>query len=134
MGLVKKTLYLSEQNLTFINQVAADRDLNESEALRYIINEYSEVYAQKDKLIAAAVLEAFDEKYKTRYMDPIRIRTGYLDKNVQILLDGVNSLITYTNAPYSSFVETPHWTMHLSSDAIKEKISTYKQMKDNKSK
>lgn len=130
----KKMVTLSEEDLCFIEKFKNEHGMNSSQVISFLIRNYKDTQSEERlaELISDKTMEKFSNLYKKKYLDPIRIRTGYIDKNSQILLDLINSIITYFNIDYYSAVDAPAYTTKQSIDNVNERISNLKQIKNNK--
>lgn len=78
-------------NWAWIDQFQCNRNLrSRGEALEELFQEYMLIKAQLEKQNSLAKAIAAEIKPQ---LDPIRIRTGYVDKNVRVLLNLINSYI-----------------------------------------
>lgn len=129
-----KSYKLEENVLQIIQQVKEEQKMStETETLEYIVRQYNEWNEKKMGMIADMFLERVEEKYKNMFTR-LRLGTTAADKNTQVLLELMNSIIAYkfpkdVLQPTSTFKTL---MLGQAEDEVKGKIAYYKQLKDNK--
>lgn len=123
---ISKIYRLSPDTVEKLEKYAEENNLSKSAALDMIINEHLKEDANIKKF-----LDAFDNKYKN-VITRIRLSSREADINVQILIEMMNTLMFFQsiNSPYTTSTgESPVYKA--CKEEVKEKISHYKQIKDN---
>ena len=126
---IRKHFTLSEDDINLLDQYAKEHNCSSSKALSLMINKTA-----KDEDTIKKVFDEFENRYKRQFFDPIRIRTGQIDKNMQIALSFLNSLAIRENLDYISIFTNPQYIIGEATDEINNRINHYKQKKDNKTK
>lgn len=129
----QKLFNLNENAVEIICRVKKEKNLStETAALEYIINEYDEWNDKKIDILADTFLKRFEEKYKNAIVR-LRLGTTATDKNVQVMIELLNTIIAYN---FSQDVLQPTSTsktemLKQAENEVKEKIARYKEVKDN---
>lgn len=129
----QKLFNLNENAVEIICRVKKEKNLStETAALEYIINEYDEWNDKKIDILADTFLKRFEEQYKNTIVR-LRLGTTATDKNVQVMIELLNTIIAYN---FSQDVLQPTSTsktemLKQAENEVKEKIARYKEVKDN---
>ena len=134
MNLNKKLISfkLSETILDYLDEYAKENSLNRTTALENIIMENKKSQEEYNEKLTKLIVEKMDEKYKNLFTH-LRLSTNFSDRNVQIMMEMLNSIIVGLDLKYpftSRLSKSKIWEE--SERFVGEKIAGYKQIKDNK--
>lgn len=124
---VRKNYNLKKETVEKIHQVMEERNMNETSALEFIVNEY---FNRADYI--DAIIDRLLERDKS-YRERLRWATRTAEINSQMLLDAMNTILVSKKFEYCCFPEaymSP--VLEQSKENIDRKIEHYKQEKDNR--
>lgn len=124
---VRKNYNFRKETVEKIHLVMEERNMNETSALEFIVDEYF----NRSNYIDEAIDRLFerDKKYRER----LRWATRTAEINSQMLLDAVNTILVSKSYEYCCFPEaymSP--VLQQSKENIERKIEHFKQEKDNR--
>ncbi|OEH83632.1 hypothetical protein BCR26_08700 [Enterococcus rivorum] len=133
-----KHVALDSEQLEYVLRYWQENSCSDfSEALRKIINEHKTQGA--NALVATTIAEMAAESVvsslKRTYLDPLRIRTGYADKQTKILMEMLNHVIVKNGWDDTNVVTTDHHKSNvyaMSEEKIVKQIEHFKQRKASK--
>lgn len=130
MATKQKAFRLSDTAINYLEEFGEKNNLNQTESLERIIREHKSQSESEIDLIANKVIEKFDDKYKNLFTR-LRLATNYTEKNAQVILEVLNSLIinmdyddAYTSTLFKSKI------LEESEKEVKRRIAEYKQIND----
>lgn len=124
---IRKNYNFRKETVEKIHIVMEERNMNETSALEFIVDEYF----NKSDYIDEAIDRLFerDKKYRER----LRWATRTAEINSQMLLDAVNTILwskKYENCCMSHVLMNP--VLEQSKQSIERRIEHFKQEKDNR--
>lgn len=133
MPKIRKNLTIFEENFNYIEQIKNERKLSSlSEALDCIIKEHMSNELDTADIIAEKIIMKIEEKY-SNVITRCRLGINGADRNSQVMLEMLNSIILNTGMEKSyntDVIESD--ILRESRQVVKDRISMYKQIKDNK--
>lgn len=126
---IRKNFMLSKSDIEILEHYSKEHNCSLSQAVSIMINQQN-----KQEDLISHIFDEFESRYKSQFFDPIRIRTGQIDKNIQIALSFLNSLAIRENLDYISIFTNPQYIIGEATNEINNRINHYKQKKDNKTK
>lgn len=132
MAKQSKSFRLSPDTVCFLQEYAADHQISITQAMEKIIQEYKSKYEFKKEMeeIVSEIFEKENRKTFTR----IRLASSTADKNIQILLEMMNTLLVVVGASEHAYTsrlsKTKTWEQ--CENLVKMRIAEFKQKKDNK--
>lgn len=125
---------LSQNDIDYIMQIKNENSLNSmTKAFEFILREHQAQHLKQNEAIANLVMEKFESKYGN-VLTRIRLASNSADKNIQIIMEILNSLF-YSTFENIKFVPTDIITSQIikeSTEKINKKIAYFKQLKNNK--
>lgn len=129
----KQTAFrLSQSTLSYIDEIASATGLSKTDSLEKIISEHKTYSDTEVSKIADAVLAKFDDRYKNLFTR-LRLSTNYSDKNIQIILELLNTLVIaldIQNSFTTRVLKSP--VFESCEKEVNRKITEYKQAIDDK--
>lgn len=128
-----RTYRLSDTALTYLDEYSEKHNMNKTESLEKIIREHKASSEDEIEKIANTVVEQIEDKYKNLFTR-LRLATGYTEKNVQILIEMMNSLFFAMNVQ-EDFYDTDKFesiVLEKSRVFVQGRIDKAKQRKDSK--
>lgn len=133
--MTKKLYSIEDSQIQTIEKVKVEQGFTDnSQALRFIIDEYKQTIKKKnqeDEFIEK-LLEAYHKKYYALF-ERLRWASQTSEKNSTMLLDAVNTILLIqdiTDGILVDAIQAP--VLQMSQTAYKEKIAYFKQMKDDR--
>ena len=130
----KQTAYrLTDTAIDYIDIIADKNNLSKTDALELIIREHQKQSSDELEKISEAVIDKFQSKYKN-FMTRLRLSTNYTDRNVQIALEVLNTMLIGLSLDKNA-ITTKNGkcqTLIQCENEITRKIAEYKQYNDNK--
>ena len=130
----KQTAYrLTDTAIDYIDIIADKNNLSKTDALELIIREHQKQSSDELEKISEAVIDKFESKYKN-FMTRLRLSTNYTDRNVQIALEVLNTMLIGLSLDKNA-ITTKNGkcqTLIQCENEIIRKIAEYKQYNDNK--
>ncbi len=134
MNKKRKTYELSEDDILRIEKIKKDQNLRtDVSAIRYVLKEYENRMdmLEKDERLALRIVDLLEERNYV-YKERLRWATSTAEKNSTIMLDVLNTLLFAQEITECIPVtEIPAPVIEKSKQLIQEKISHFKQKKDN---
>lgn len=135
MNKVKKDVTIYQENFDYVKKVKEERGLSSfSAALDFIISEHKTHTGNQANAVADIIINKLNDEYSNLFTR-LRLGVSTADKNSQILIEILNSIILNLNmdkAFSSDVVEST--IIRESKETVKERIAYFKQIKDNKNK
>ncbi len=125
---MRKHYNLDEKHIKILQDVKNKKDFkHESDALRYVIDEFD-----KGNIVAEVIDNLIKTDYN-KYLTRLRLATNYTEKNVQLILDGLNTLLFKAGIDDkgSLYYDEPHPTLKNSENRRSQLIAWQKQKIDN---
>jgi len=130
---LRKECTLYNKNIEYVEDLKEKRNLRSwSAALDIIISEHRNNNGDQINAMADIIVKKIETKYSNLFTR-LRLGTGTADKNSQIIIEILNSLVfnlEFTKAFTTDVVPTD--IILESQDTVKKRIERYKQIKDNK--
>lgn len=127
-----KNVMLEDEHIAFIKQVKEEKKLSSfSSTLDMIIAFYQENQKSVDNEKLELFFKEFDERYKAKWLDPIRLRTGYTEKNMQIVIEMLNAVAARLSLSHTSTKYEPTLCFTQARDEVRKTIEANKQKKDS---
>ena len=131
MAKKSKSFRLNPDTIDFLQDYATANHISEGQAIEKLVEKYKSGLNMKQE-IAEVVSEIFAEENRKTFTR-IRLASSTADKNIQILMEMMNTLLVVIGASehaYTSRIsKTKTWEQ--CEDVIKMRIAEYKQKKDN---
>lgn len=124
---IRKNYNFRKETVEKIHLVMEERNMNETSALEFIVDEYF----NKSDYIDEAIDRLFERDKKFR--ERLRWATRTAELNSQMLLDAVNTILwskKYENCCMSHVLMNP--VLEQSKQSIERRIEHFKQEKDNR--
>lgn len=124
MEKIKRSVTLSQDIYDYINEYKDSHHMNFSAALDEIINEHRLSLQDKKNV----------QGKEDEMMKRLTLRLGFIDKNVGVLLDVLNSILygpSMENLLYVPSDQVKHPLIESAEKNITDKIARQKQIKDN---
>lgn len=135
---VAKRLSLNKATIEYVNSYWDKNNCTSfSEAIDKIVNEASTNQTNQlvAEVIATATADKLVEALKRTYLDPLRIRTGYADKQTKALLEVMNHIIVKNGWDAENVVTTDVRKSNVltaADEKITKQIEHFKQNKATK--
>lgn len=127
-----KNVMLDDSHIAFVKQVKEEKKLSSfSSTLDMIIAFYQENQKLVDNEKLELFFKEFDERYKAKLFDPIRLRTGYTEKNMQIVIEMLNAVAARLSLSHTSTKYEPTLCFTQARDEVQKTIEANKQKKDS---
>lgn len=126
-------LRLSDNIVNYIDEASKNNNITKTEMVERIIlahqNSSSET-ASTDE-IAEAVLARYKSEYKN-YETRMRLATNYTEKNVQIIMEVLNSMLYNLKLDNACLTDLQtHPTLEDATELVTSRIANYKQKNDS---
>lgn len=138
MNKVTKKLSLQEGTIAYVNQYWHNNNCTSfSDAFDHIVEEAKTNQANQliADVIATTTAEKIVDMLKRSYLDPLRIRTGYADKQTKALLEVMNHVIVKNGWDAENVVTTDVRKANVltaADEKITKQIEHFKQNKATK--
>lgn len=134
MSKIKKNLTLYDNTLEYLELVKQKNSLTSiSAAIDLVVQEHKTNSQNQVDIIANRVADIIHERYENLFTR-IRLGTTTADRNSQVIIEALNSLILNLEVKDSYSTDVLESTIIADSkDTVKKRIEHYKQLKDNKS-
>lgn len=135
---VAKRLTLNQTTIDYVNEYWSNNNCRSfSEAFDHIIDEAKTNQANQliADVIATTTAEKIVDMLKRSYLDPLRIRTGYADKQTKALLEVMNHVIVKNGWDAENVVTTDVRKANVltaADEKITKQIEHFKQNKATK--
>ncbi len=125
------TYRLSENAISYISKYADENHLTNTKAIEEIISFHQNQSTTELDKIADQLLNRFEEKYKN-WFTRMRLATNYSEKNIQIVIELLNSLIISSGVDKAYLTdEFKSLTLKEAEELVQKRIADYKQLHDN---
>ena len=131
MGKIPQNFRLSEENISYIQDMAAKWGISKNAALEKIILEHKEYCIGSTEALANILLQKFKEEYDNTFIRT-RLAATAAERNTLQLLELANTFFAAPDNQYN-FLSTETRKspiIQASEDVIKQRISNYKQKAD----
>ena len=126
------TFRLKPTTIEYLNKLADDYNSNRTAMLELILEAHQKTSSSEIDLIADKVVDKIDERYKNMFTR-LRLATNFSEQNIQIIMEMLNSMIIFQAINKTCTTDIFESEILLDSKrVVKERISHYKQKKDNK--
>lgn len=127
------TLTLYEDDYNYLKEIKLKTNARSiSAALGTVVNEHRAGSGDQVNAVADKVIEKLDEKYRNIFTR-IRLGTSTADKNSQIILEILNSMILNQGLTLTYDTDTVESDIvREGKDIVKKRIENYKQRKDSR--
>lgn len=124
---------LTDTAINYIDSIADINNLSKTDALELIIREHQKQSADELDKISDAVVKKIEDKYKNFYTR-LRLSTNYTDRNVQIALEVLNTLLVGLSLDKNAITTKngKSKTLIQCEQEVTRRIAEYKQYNDNK--
>lgn len=128
-----KNVTLEDSHIAYVLQVKKDEELSSfSATLDMMISFYQKQQEITESEKFDLFFKEFDRRYKAKLFDPIRLRTGYTEKNILVALELLNALAARLSLSHTSTKYAPTLCLTQARDEVQKNIEANKQRKDNK--
>lgn len=132
MAKQSKSYRLNTETIDFIEDYAASYEISAAQAIEKIIGEYRSGLIMKNE-VREVISEIFEQERRKTFTR-IRLASSAADKNIQILLEMMNTLLVVAGASEHAYTSrlTKTKTWEQCENLVKMRIAEYKQKKDDK--
>lgn len=135
-GKIRLNFRLSPTSNEYIAEAAEKEHCSKTEIVERIIREHMEI--ENTSTTKDEIANLFLEKYKAEYKDfntRMRLATNYNEQNIQVVIELLNSIMYSLNLDnvFLTDIET-HPAIEEAKSLVKNRISNFKQVNDNKNK
>lgn len=127
---MKRSINFSDKAIEIVENYAQEHSCNFNQAVNSLICSKSEINTEA---AAKLFLKLFDEHY-SKLLTRLRLGVSETDKNVQVIIEILNSFLYYEKKEYSLMPTEimSHSVVTEAKEQIKERITRFKQINDNK--
>lgn len=115
---VKKTYRLSEEAVQILREYAQQNSLSDTQALERILKEHRQAGDDLAGTLAERVMQRFNEEYESILKKGILLSCRFADKNAQVLIELMNSLLVHLEAEQFCSTKTIPSSVYL--DAVRQ--------------